>query len=106
MRWPVRITLICLCELIGIVHRAKTRKTIDHDGRRCGHDMKHSLTFAAIVLAMIVASEPGLARGGAASIMNSPGYQRRLQESRQQLAQPSPQPSPAIHPKSRHRHRH
>jgi hypothetical protein len=72
--------------------------------------MKIILTAGAIVLAMVMASEPGFARGGAASIMNSPGYQRRLQESRQQLAQPqSPQldlqSSPA-HRKVRHRHRH
>jgi len=72
--------------------------------------MKTILTAGAIVLAMVMASEPGFARGGAASIMNSPGYQRRLQESRQQLAQPqSPQldlqSSPARH-KVRHRHRH
>jgi len=68
--------------------------------------MKDTLTFAAIVFAMLVISEPGFARGGAASIMNSPGYQRRLQESRQQLAQPGPQPSSPVRDKSRHRHRH
>jgi hypothetical protein len=68
--------------------------------------MKDTLTLGAIVLAMLVASEPGFARGGAASIMNSPGYQRRLQESRQQLAQPVLQPSPAVPHKPRHRHGH
>jgi hypothetical protein len=69
--------------------------------------MKDTLTFAAIVLAMVVASEPGFARGGAPSIMNSPGYQRRLQESRQQLAQPEMQPSsPIVRHPTRHRHRH
>jgi hypothetical protein len=68
--------------------------------------MKGTLTFVATVVALLVVGQSAFARGGAASIMNSPGYQRRLQESRQQLAQPSPQPSPAIHPKSRHRHRH
>jgi hypothetical protein len=41
--------------------------------------------------------------GGAANIMNSPGYQRRLQESRQQLSQPAMQPSPTHRPKRRHR---
>jgi hypothetical protein len=74
--------------------------------------MKDSLKLVAIVFAMVVAGEPAFARGGAASIMNSPGYQRRLQESRQQLAQPpSPQlelqpSSPAAGHKARHRHRH
>lgn len=71
-----------------------------------GHDMKHTLTLGAIVLAMFVTTETALARGGAASIMNSPGYQRRLQESRQQLAQPVVQPSPTVHHTPRHRHRH
>jgi hypothetical protein len=66
-------------------------------------DMRRVLAVAAIVLAMVVASEPGFARGGAASIMNSPGYQRRLQESRQQLAQPSTHTVPD---KQRHRHHH
>jgi len=70
-------------------------------------DMRTIFAVAAILLAMVVASEPGFARGGAASIMNSPGYQRRLQESRQQLAQPVAQPySPTVQRKSRHRHRH
>jgi hypothetical protein len=82
-------------------------KTIDSELQFGGHDMKDTLTLGAIVLAMLVASEPGFARGGAASIMNSPGYQRRLQESRQQLAQPDVElPSPAVRQKSRPRHRH
>jgi len=68
---------------------------------------KVALTLAAIVLVMLVASESAFARGGAASIMNSPGYQRRLQESRQQLAQPDLQPPPpAVRHKPPHRHRH
>nr|WP_079543843.1 hypothetical protein [Bradyrhizobium lablabi] len=57
------------------------------------------LTVAAATTAVVVSSEPLSARGGAANIMDSPGYQRRLQESRQQLAQPS------VHPSSTHRHR-
>ncbi|MGJ4961554.1 hypothetical protein [Bradyrhizobium oligotrophicum] len=48
------------------------------------------LAFVASTLVMVTASEPVLARGAAASIMNSPGYQRRLQESRQQLGAPPP----------------
>ncbi|MGJ4883178.1 MULTISPECIES: hypothetical protein [unclassified Bradyrhizobium] len=67
------------------------------------------LAAAASALAMMMASEPALARGAAASIMNSPGYQRRLQESRQQLGTPPPAPyvaEPRYHrPKSK-RHRH
>jgi hypothetical protein len=70
-------------------------------------EMRRTFTVVAILLALVVASEPGFARGGAASIMNSPGYQRRLQESRQQLALPDVQPSsPTVRRKSRHRHQH
>ncbi|NVN87016.1 MAG: hypothetical protein HXX15_13125 [Rhodopseudomonas sp.] len=43
------------------------------------------------------------ARGGAANLMNSPGYQRRLQESRQQLAAPEPRSPRVHHGKVRHR---
>jgi len=68
--------------------------------------MKTILTCGAIVLATLVASEPVFARGGAASIMNSPGYQRRLQESRQQLAAPEPSPAIRHRPAYRHPHRH
>jgi hypothetical protein len=75
-----------------------------------GLDMNDSsrwcLGLVAAIAATLMLGEPGFARGGAASIMNSPGYQRRLQESRQQLAQPIVQPSPAIRRKPRHRHRH
>jgi hypothetical protein len=60
------------------------------------------LMIAAITAATVVLCEPLFARGGAASIMNSPGYQRRLQESRQQLSQPV---QPSRH-KWRHRKRH
>jgi hypothetical protein len=55
--------------------------------------------IAAAAAVIVVSSEPLLARGGAANITNSPGYQRRLQESRQQLAKPDAQPS------SSHRHK-
>jgi hypothetical protein len=58
---------------------------------------------------MVTASEPVLARGAAASIMNSPGYQRRLQESRQQLAVPeaqAPAPAEPLVKHRRHRHAH
>jgi hypothetical protein len=61
-------------------------------------------TLAAIAMAVAGSSEPVFARGGgaAANIMNSPGYQRRLQESRQQLS-PSVQPSSIYRRKARHR---
>jgi hypothetical protein len=58
---------------------------------------------AVLTTAITVASGPIFARGGAANIMNSPGYQRRLQESRQQLPQPNLQPSTHRH-KTQHRH--
>jgi hypothetical protein len=61
------------------------------------------LTLAAMAMAVAGSSEPVFARGGgAANIMNSPGYQRRLQESRQQLS-PSVQPSSIYRRKARHR---
>jgi hypothetical protein len=65
------------------------------------------LTVAAIATAILGSSAPVLARGGAASIMNSPGYQRRLQESRQQVSEPGVQPA-SVHRghKPRHHHRH
>ncbi len=56
---------------------------------------------AAAALTMIGASEPLFARGGPPNLLNSPGYQRRLEESRQQLAAPEAQPAPA--PVSKHR---
>jgi hypothetical protein len=61
------------------------------------------LATAATAMAVMISSEPLLARGGPPSIMDSPGYQRRLQESRQQLAEPVVQPAP----RNRHgRHHH
>lgn len=69
--------------------------------------LKFSLTVGAIATAIMGSSAPVFARGGAASIMNSPGYQRRLQESRQQVSQPDVQPAAAHRGhKSRHHHRH
>jgi hypothetical protein len=77
--------------------------------RANGSTMKSHAKLAAALVLLVGAVElsniaPALARGGAASIMNSPGYQRRLQESRQQYSQPSVQ-TPAMHPR-RHRHHH
>jgi hypothetical protein len=70
--------------------------------------MKNALrllrTIVAIAAAVVISSEPLFARGGGGNILNSPGYQRRLQESRQQLPQPTAQPSSAHRRKWRHRH--
>lgn len=68
--------------------------------------LKSCLTAAAIATAIVGSSAPGFARGGAANIMNSPGYQRRLQESRQQVSQPDVQSSAHRGHQSRHHHRH
>jgi hypothetical protein len=67
------------------------------------NSLKLLLALGATAMAVAVSSEPVFARGGgAANIMNSPGYQRRLQESRQQLS-PSVQPSSIYRRKARHR---
>jgi hypothetical protein len=71
--------------------------------------MKTSLKLSLAVAAMAIvgSNAPVLARGGAASIMNSPGYQRRLQESRQQVSLPDAQPSSAHRGhRSQHRKQH
>jgi len=72
--------------------------------------MKSHAKLAAALLFLIGAVElsniaPALARGGAASIMNSPGYQRRLQESRQQGSGSYAQ-TPGIHPRKKWHHHH
>ena len=68
------------------------------------NSLKLLLALGATAMALAVSAEPVLARGGAAAnIMNSPGYQRRLQESRQQLSQPQVQPS---HRRKGHWRRH
>jgi hypothetical protein len=67
--------------------------------------LKLLLTAAAMTTAIVVSSEPVLARGGAANIMDSPGYQRRLQESRHQVSQPGV-PASGYRHKIRHQHRH
>ena len=67
------------------------------------NSLKLFLALAAMAMAVAGSSEPVFARGGgAANIMNSPGYQRRLQESRQQLS-PNVQPSSIYRRKARHR---
>lgn len=65
--------------------------------------MKRTIIPSAACAALaLVAFDCGsaLARGGAANTMDSPGYQRRLQESRQQLQQPYTTP-PAVYPRQR-----
>lgn len=59
--------------------------------------------FVSLAVATLATLSPCFARGGAPSIIDSPGYQRRLQESRQQLqAQPAPA-RPMVHHKTRHK---
>jgi hypothetical protein len=71
------------------------------------NSLKLLLALAATATAVAGSSEPVFARGGgAANILNSPGYQRRLQESRQQLSQPGVQPSSTHRRKVRHLRRH
>jgi hypothetical protein len=65
------------------------------------------------VVAIVVAAaatifpDAALARGGGSAFMDSPGYQRALQNSRRQLQQPEYLPR-AAEPRHRHgrRHRH
>jgi hypothetical protein len=69
--------------------------------------MKSHAKLAAALLVLLgtlvfLNIAPALARGGAASIMNSPGYQRRLQESRQQYSRSSP----VIHSRKKWHHRY
>ena len=58
--------------------------------------------FVAI-LALTCAGEV-FARGGAANLMSSPGYQRRLQESRQEYSKAYTTP-PSVYPGRKWRHR-
>ncbi|MFY9955566.1 MAG: hypothetical protein WAK54_20765 [Bradyrhizobium sp.] len=64
-----------------------------------------AIAVVPTAIATAAVSEPVLARGGAPNIMDSPGYQRRLQESRQQLPPTGAPASPHRH-QPRHRHRH
>jgi hypothetical protein len=71
--------------------------------------MNSFLKCAAVLIVLLSATE-AFARGGASSIMDSPGYQRRLQESRGYVTNQSgsvvpPQPSRIYHGRKRH-HRH
>lgn len=68
--------------------------------------MTGKMKFAAALLMLFTfADVPGvLARGGAPNIMDSPGYQRRLQESRQAYQKAYTAP-PAVYPGRKWRHR-
>ncbi|UYO55716.1 hypothetical protein [Rhodopseudomonas palustris] len=52
-----------------------------------------TMALAALGAGLIAGSGAAQARGGAANIMDSPGYQRALQESRKRLQQ---QPGPTM----------
>ena len=70
--------------------------------------MKRRTGLAAALLVLLGTSEfsgmeQAVARGGAASIMGSPGYQRRLQESRKQLSRPHLELRTAYRGKRHHR---
>ena len=92
---------------------ASPDKAASHDAglTRDGGTMKSYAKLAAALLFLIGAVElsniaPALARGGAASIMNSPGYQRRLEESRRQDSGSYAQ-TPGLHlPKKWHHRRY
>jgi len=71
--------------------------------------MNRLLKCTAALILLLTATE-AFARGAASSIMNSPGYQRRLQESRGNVPNRSgsilsTQPS-RIHHGNKRRHRH
>lgn len=71
--------------------------------------MTRQLKIAAALLAVFAAVElsslaPAFARGGGANLMNSPGYQRRLQESRQEYSRAYTQ-SLGVYPGRKWRHR-
>ena len=64
------------------------------------------LVFVSFALVALANLSPCFARGGAPNLMDSPGYQRRLQESRQQLqAQPAPA-QPVIHHRKKRKRSH
>jgi hypothetical protein len=65
--------------------------------------LKLALAVVPMAIAMAALREPVLARGGPPNIMDSPGYQRRLQESRQQLPPTGASASPH---RQQPRHRH
>jgi len=80
----------------------------DHRGnaRHMKRPLKSILTLATMATAIAISSQPSFARGGGpANIINSPGYQRRLEESRRQLSPPDVRAVSADQRKSRHHHK-
>lgn len=69
--------------------------------------MKHALLsltacLLLLVAAMLGSATPASARGGAANLLNSPGYQRALEESRKRYRQSVTEPyvkPPAVYPR-------
>jgi hypothetical protein len=61
-----------------------------------------AVTFIAILC--ITWAGEAFARGGAANLMSSPGYQRRLQESRKEYSKAYTTP-PSVYPGRKWRHR-
>ncbi|MBI3700841.1 MAG: hypothetical protein HY242_10410 [Afipia sp.] len=68
--------------------------------------MTGKMKFAAALLMLVAFADvpSAFARGGGANLMSSPGYQRRLQESRQEYSRAYTTP-PAVYPGRKWRHR-
>ena len=65
--------------------------------------MKYHLSIAILLTAVAIgiwSTKPVFARGAAANIMNSPGYQRALEESRKRQAEPYLK-KPAVYPRKK-----
>lgn len=74
-----------------------------------GYHIKRTAIFVLLLFAVAISNiATASARGAAPSVMNSPGYQRALEESRKRYKDSSSQPStqrPAVHPRKAWRHR-
>ena len=69
--------------------------------------MKCHLSIVVVLAATLIgiwSTTPAAARGAAPNIMNSPGYQRALEESRKRQAEPYVK-KPAVYPRKKWRHR-
>lgn len=64
-----------------------------------------ALMLLSLVALVELSAAQAFARGGAANLLNSPGYQRRLQESRQEYLRATTAP-PVVYPARKWRHRH
>jgi hypothetical protein len=58
--------------------------------------------FATVVALSLPATAQ--ARGGGPNLLNSPGYQRALEDSRKQIQQSQPVTTPAARPRKKARH--